>query len=54
MVVADMPSMEVESNPVGPDVTTRFRRAVRNGNGGGFYFPHGTDFFPQVDHVVKT
>ena len=28
--------MEVESSPVGPDVATRFRRAVRHGKGGVF------------------
>jgi hypothetical protein len=35
--VADMPLVEVESSPAGPDVTTRFRRAVRHGKSGVFY-----------------
>jgi uncharacterized Zn-finger protein len=37
VVVADKPSMEVERNPAGPDVATRFRRAVRHDNGGVSY-----------------
>jgi hypothetical protein len=40
-VVADTPLVEVESNPAGPDVATRFRRAVTHDNGGVFYSPGG-------------
>ena len=48
MVVAAMPSMEVESSPVGPDVVTRFRRAVTHDNGGVFYFPDGKAFAQRL------
>jgi cephalosporin hydroxylase len=37
VVVADTPSMEVESSPLVPNVATRFRRTVRHGTGGVFY-----------------
>jgi hypothetical protein len=36
-VVADTPSMDVESSPLVPNVATRFRRTVGHGNGGVFY-----------------
>ena len=36
VVVADMPLLEFESNPVGPDIATRFRRAVTHDKGGVF------------------
>jgi len=36
-VVADTPSMDVESSPLVPNVTTRFRRAVSHGKSGVFF-----------------
>jgi hypothetical protein len=39
VVVAGTPLMEVESTPLGPDVATRFGRAVTHDNGGVFYSP---------------
>jgi hypothetical protein len=36
-MVVDMPSMDVESRPLVPNVATRFRRTVKHGNGGVFY-----------------
>ena len=36
--MADMPSMDVESNPPVPTVTTRFHRGVAHGKGGVFLF----------------
>jgi len=37
VVAADMPSLDVECSLLVPNVTTRFRRPIANGNGGVFY-----------------
>jgi hypothetical protein len=37
-VVADMPSMDVESSPPVATVTTTFRKTVAHDNGGVLYF----------------
>jgi uncharacterized protein YbjT (DUF2867 family) len=52
-VVADTPLMEVESSRAGPDVATRFRRAVTHDNGGVFLFsgPQGFPLNPRADFV---
>jgi hypothetical protein len=45
-VVADTPSLDVESSPLVPNVATRFRKRVAHGNGGVFLFPPGSIEFP--------
>jgi hypothetical protein len=37
-IATDTPSMDVESRPLVPSVATRFRRTVKHGNGGVFYY----------------
>ena len=55
MVLDDKPLVEVERNPVGPGVATRFEDAVRHGKGGVFIAPAQANFVcPRLSEQAQT